>query len=308
MRGVLDGFATIGSLVLLGMLLAHIGVLDLPAQRVLSRLAFYVASPALMVTVLEATDTTHVFSAALAAAAAGVAVAGTLYAVTARLVWRRGVADTVVGTLCASYVNAGNLGLPIAAYALGDASLVAPTLLMQLLVMQPAALAVLDAAAGGRRLSVLSLVVRPLRTPITVASLVGLAVSVTGVEIPRAVHDPLALVGGMAVPAVLIAYGVSLRLGPLPGRDVAAQDLALITVLKLVVQPLTAYVTARYGFGLDGNALLSVAVISALPTAQNVFVYASFYRRSTLLSRDSVFVTTVLAVPTILTITALLTR
>ncbi|MCW2794422.1 MAG: Transporter [Nocardioides sp.] len=307
MQGVLDGFATIGALVLLGMLLAHLGVMDLPAQRVLSRLAFYVASPALMVTVLEDTDVTDVFSAALVAAAAGVAVAGTLYAVTARLVLRRGVADTVVGTLCASYVNAGNLGLPIAAYALGDASLVAPTLLMQLLVMQPVALAVLDAAAGERRLSVLSLAVRPLRTPLTVASLVGLAVSVTGLEIPRVVHDPLALVGGMAVPAVLIAYGVSLRLGPLPGRGVETRDLALVTVLKLVAQPLAAYATARYGFGLEGNALLSVAVISALPTAQNVFVYASFYQRSTLLSRDSVFVTTVLAVPTVLVITAALT-
>ena len=57
----------------------------------------------------------------------------------------------MIGALCATYVNAGNLGLPIAAYVLGDVALVAPTLLLQMLVMQPIALAVLDhATAPGR--------------------------------------------------------------------------------------------------------------------------------------------------------------
>ena len=63
----------------------------------------------------------------------------------------------MIGTLCSAYVNAGNLGLPIAAYVLGDAALIAPMLLMQLLVLQPVALAVLDtvtsrAAFSSRRL------------------------------------------------------------------------------------------------------------------------------------------------------------
>lgn len=51
---------------------------------------------------------------------------------------------TVIGTLCSMYVNAGNLGLPIATYVLGDAALVAPVLLLQLLLLQPVAMAVLD--------------------------------------------------------------------------------------------------------------------------------------------------------------------
>ena len=50
----------------------------------------------------------------------------------------------MIATFCGAYVNAGNLGLPIAAYALGDAALIAPMLLVQLLVLQPSGLAVLD--------------------------------------------------------------------------------------------------------------------------------------------------------------------
>ena len=61
--------------------------------------------------------------------------------------------ELVIGALASPYVNAGNLGLPVAAYVLGDAAFVAPTLLLQLLVLQPTALAALDAdvRGGGRR-------------------------------------------------------------------------------------------------------------------------------------------------------------
>ena len=53
MQAVLEGFATIGTIIALGFLLAHVKILDLPSQLVLSRLAFFVASPALMITVLD---------------------------------------------------------------------------------------------------------------------------------------------------------------------------------------------------------------------------------------------------------------
>ena len=81
MGAVLEGFATIGTVIALGVLLAHLRVLDLSSQVLLSRLAFFVASPALMVTVLEDTDVREVFSPNLAATAVGVVVAGTAYVV-----------------------------------------------------------------------------------------------------------------------------------------------------------------------------------------------------------------------------------
>ncbi len=61
----------------------------------------------------------------------------------------------------------------------------------------------------------------------------------------------------------------------------------------MVVQPLAAYVVGRFALGLDAEqALLAVTVLSALPTAQNVFVIASRYERGVLLARDSIFVST----------------
>jgi malonate transporter and related proteins len=303
-EGVLEGFATIGAVIALGALLAQLRVLDDGARVVLSRLSFFVASPALMVTVLGHADVAAVLSGNLTASASAVLVSSVLYVSAARLVWHRDLADTVVGTLSSAYVNAGNLGLPIAAYVLGDAALVAPTLLMQLLVLQPLALAVLDHATSDRRFSVTRAMARPLTNPLTVGSILGLVLAVTGVALPAAVHDPLELVGGMAVPSMLLAYGISLRVGPRPGHGTSATEIGCITALKLVVQPLTAYGVGRLVLGLDHRGLLAVTVLAALPTAQNIFVHATRYGRGEVVARDSIFVTTVLSVPVLIVIAA----
>ena len=54
----------------------------------------------------------------------------------------------LIGSLSSSYVNAGNLGIAIAAYVVGDITVVVPTLLVQMLVVQPIALIVLDRLTG----------------------------------------------------------------------------------------------------------------------------------------------------------------
>ena len=306
MQGLLEGFATIGAVIALGALLAHVGVLDLPAQVLLARLAFFVASPALLFTVLADADVTEVLSRTLIASAAGVLVSASAYLVLARLVWHREAGHTVIGTLSSAYVNAGNLGLPIAAYVLGDAALIAPMLLMQLLVLQPIALAVLDTVTALTAFSARRLLVRSATNPLTVGTLLGVVVALTGVDLPRALTEPLDLVGGMAVPAVLLAYGVSLRLGPRPGAGGSSAEIAAITVLKLVVQPGVGYLVGRYALGLDGLPLLAVTVTAALPTAQNIFVHATRYDRAPTLARDAIFATTVLSVPVLFVIVALL--
>jgi predicted permease len=229
-----------------------------------------------------------------------VVVAGGSYVVLARTVWHRSLGDTTIGALSSSYVNAGNLGIPVASYVLGDAAYVAPTLLLQLLVLQPIALAVLDADAHHGRLRLGQLALRPFRNPLTVGSLIGLLLALTGWRLPAFVDDPVTLVGHMAVPMMLIAYGIALRLGPGLGAAGSAAELVTTSTLKLAVQPLTAFVVASL-LGVNGHALLAIVVTSALPTAQNIFVHATRYDRATTLARDTILITTVGSVPVILT-------
>jgi predicted permease len=305
-QGVFTGFATIGVVIAVGALLAHLRVVDLTAQRILSQIAFFVGSPALMVMTLSRADVHDVLSKNLVATSVGVLVPVAVYAVCARWVWRRRLGDATIGALCAAYVNAGNLGIPVASYVLGDAALVAPTLLLQLLVLQPVALALLDSDALGRAPSPLQLLRQPFTNPLTLGSLTGVLLSVTGWTLPDAVGNPLELLGNLAVPSMLIAYGIALRLGPGLGAAGSVGELATTSLLKLVVQPLVAYAVAHFALGVDGPALLAVVVTSALPTAQNIFVHATRYDRGTALARDTILITTVGAVPVILVVAALL--
>lgn len=304
MSGVFAGFGTIAILIGVGILLAHVGIVDATGQRTLSMIAFYVASPALLIVVLADTDVSALFSGNLVATAVSVAAVGAT-SIGVSIARRADLAETVVAALTSGYVNAGNLGLPIAAYVLDDAALVAPTLLLQLLVLQPLALTALDVAVLPTRPSVPVILSRPIKNPITVGSAIGLALALAEVDLPTAVLDPLELLGGMSVPSMLLAYGVSLRLGPLPGRGVTPTELGVVVALKMVGQPLVAYLVGR-AIGLDDEGLLAVTVLAALPTAQNVFVIATRYHRSTLLARDAIFVSTLASVPVIATIAALL--
>ena len=311
MLGVLAGFVTIGAVIGLGALLAQWRILDVNGQKTLVRLSFFVASPALIVTVLAHTDVSQIFSANLIASIGSVVVAASIWALLARLVWKRTVGVTVIGAFGSAYVNAGNLGLPIAAYALGNASLIVPMLLTQMLILQPAGLMALDLATSkagdlSRSAWLWYMLSRPFRNPLTVGSLVGLLLSLTGWQIPRLIGDPLQLVANMAVPGMLLAYGVSLRLGPPPGAGEPKIQVGTVVLLKNVVQPLVAFLIARYLVGLEPADVFAVTVIAALPSAQNVFTIAVRYNQGSVLARDTIFLSTLLAVPAIVLIAALL--
>jgi len=305
-EGVLTGFVTLGAIIVLGVLLAHLGVLGADSQLLFSRLVFFVATPALLFQTLATAPVDRLLTSGLVVAALSFAGTAGIYVLLARTIWGRSTGHTVLGALSSAYVNAGNLGLPITVYVLGTASFIAPVLLMQLLVITPTAFAILDSVVSRRRPSLWGIISQPLRNPITVGSILGLLCSLVGWQVPALVAAPIGLIAGMAVPGVLLAYGVSLRLGPRPIAGGSVAELAVVCGLKLLVQPMLAYVAARWLFGLDGRALLAATVVAALPTAQNIFVYATRYNRSTTLARDSIFVTTALSVPVLLTITALL--
>ena len=139
-----------------------------------------------------------------------------------------------------------------------------------------------------------------------VGSLLGLLLSVSGLRLPDVVRDPIVLVGAMAVPSMLLAYGVSLRLGPRPGAGEPRVQIATIVGLKLVLQPVVAYLVGRYLVHLHGVDLFAVTVIAALPTAQNVFTHAVRYDKGVILARDSIFISTLGSVPVLIVIAALL--
>ncbi|RKN07195.1 AEC family transporter [Streptomyces radicis] len=305
MGGVITGFAIIATVIATGYLLGRRGSLGDNGREVLTRLGFHVATPALLFVTLAHSDPAQLFSPPLLLSAiATLATAGVFIAVGALRRW--GAGRTTIGALCSSYVNAGNLGIPIAVYVLGDASLVAPILLFQQLVLSPVALTVLDLTgpSAGRR-TPWQRITTPFRNPVVLGSLAGVSVALSGWTPPGVLLEPATLLGNMAVPAVLLAFGISLRGSPVPGRGPERGPVLLSVVLKSWAQPLIAWALATWVFDLSPDDRLNVVVTAALPAAQNLFTYASHYGTAPQLARESILLSTALSVPT-LTVTAAL--
>ncbi|MFJ9582989.1 AEC family transporter [Streptomyces acidicola] len=305
MQGVLTGFAVIAVVIGVGFVIGRRGYLGEHGREVLTKLAFHVASPALLFTTLAEADLSVIFSNRLLVTALSTAAAAGVF-VAVGVVRRWGVGRTTIGALCSSYVNAGNLGIPIAVYVLGDASLVAPVLLFQVIALTPIALTILDLSGQGEKGPLWRRLITPLRNPIAVGSLAGVAVSALGLTVPGPIMDPLTLIGNMSVPAVLLAFGISLCGSTVPGRGSDRHLVLLSVALKSVGQPAAAWALAAGVFGLRGAPLLDVVVTSALPAAQNLFTFASRYRVGEVLARESILLSTILSVPVLVVIAALL--
>lgn len=305
MAGVLIGFAIIGAVIAVGYLVGRLGILGPHAEFVLGRFAFFVLSPALLFTVLAEADARQLFSSLLPVSAIAALSCMAVFALVARVVWRRAVPETTIGSLASGYANANNIGLPIAAYVLGDPAFAAPIILLQLVILTPIALTILDVTTSGT-LSIGRVLSQPIRNPLIIGSALGLLLSVTGVELPEPVMEPFHLIGAAAVPTVLLLFGMSLHgrriLEPGSGR----RDILLAVSLKIVAMPTIAWAIGAFVFGLEGLPLFAVVVLAALPTAQNVFNYAVRFERAVPVARDAVLITTVLSVPALIVIAALL--
>jgi malonate transporter and related proteins len=307
MLGVLAGFFVVWAIILVGMFVGRRNVLGENARSVLSALTFFVASPALLFETLGKAKLHDVFAAPLLVTAVGAIATAALFFLIVRFLLKRTLPEALMSSMSASLANSANLGIPIAVYVLGDASYVAPLLIFQLAFFTPMFLMALDATTSAHRTTPAGFALMILRNPMIVGSALGLVVAGTGWKVPELVMQPIHLIGGAAIPAMLIAFGMSLNGSrPLQAATGRRIDALLASGFKLFVHPLLAFLFARFALGLDGQALFAVVVTSALPTAQNVFVAASRYRTGLTVAKDTVLITTVVAVPAMIGVALLL--
>lgn len=305
MLQVLTGFAVITVVIVAGWLLVRFGAVPERANITLNRVAFFAATPALLFTVLAKADLQVVFSGFLLAQVGSALVVMLLFVLASRLLFRMSTGDTAVGAFSSGYINANNIGLPVAIYVIGDSQFVAPIILVQLLVFAPVLLSVLDASTSGR-VSVGRVLSGPVRNPVILGSALGVVVALTGVEVPPIILDPLTLLGGAAIPLMLLAFGMSLR-GQRPLAP-GSQRLAVVvaSVLKTLVMPLLAFLLTAVVLRLGPELVAAATITAALPTAQNMTNYSVRYDRGVILARDTVLVTTLVSLPVILLIALLL--
>jgi predicted permease len=302
--GALSGFAVVGFAILLGYIVGRTKLLGENGRFVLSKLAFYVCSPMLLFTILGTTDVGTLFSNLLPISVIAAALVFILFIVFA-LVRRQSFGTAVIGALGAGYVNANNIGIPIATFMLGGAAYAAPVILLQLIFWAPLALLSLDAWKS-KSFKVHKTIFRTFKNPVISGSLAGLLVTLFHIPLPKLVWDATGLVGHAAVPLLLISFGISLHGTKILQDKSNRVNVIGASTLKLVIMPVIAWALAVFVFRLEPHAVYAVTVLAALPTAHNVFNYATEYDSNPLLARDVIFISTFGAIPVLFAITLLL--
>ncbi|MEU4562436.1 AEC family transporter [Actinoplanes sp. NPDC023936] len=300
MIDALSGFLLLAVIVMIGWALRRWGSLPENAEAVLGRIAYTALAPCLL---FEGTLTADLRLLVSGPLLVSTLAAVTCFAIFVLIFWRRDRGTRILGALAGGYTNANYIGIPVATYVLGDASLVVPIVFLQLLIITPLALMLLESATS-RRSPARWAFLKPAANPLVIAVTLGAFVNFSGVRVPSALLDPISTVGNAAVPVVLIAFGMSLsgRRVLAPGPDRLPTVVAV--TLKLLVMPAVAVLLAL-ALGLSRDAAYTVTILATLPTAQNIYLYAQRFASGLVLIRDAIFLSTVGCLPVMLLITVI---
>ena len=161
--------------------------------------------------------------------------------------------------------NSGNMGLPLALFAFGEAAL--PAAMILFLVENT-----LHFTVGNAMLTGHVNPLRLLRLPMLIATLAGIAVAVAEIRVPGPLHEAIDLLGQIAIPLMLFALGVRMT-----GVDLSDWRIGLAAA---VICPLSGLIVAwllLQVMVLPGMQTAQLIVFAALPPAVLNFMLAERY-------------------------------
>ncbi len=302
MQAVLDIVLPVFGLVLLGYLIARTPLLTPEGIKGITNFVFFVAIPVMLfrsVSSLKIPASVDpllpiaYFSAAFVVYGAAMALA--------RFGFRLGGDQSALFAMGSTYSNMVLLGLPLVYLALGDEGLIAILLIIAVhslaLITLTTIMIELSRGKGDTwRRTVLTAAGALVRNPVILGLAAGLIWGATGLELPKSLERLADMLKAAAPPAALFAVGASLAAFRLLGDP--AQSAAII-IVKLLVLPAAAWVSARYVFGLSPLNVAVATLAGAMPTGVNVFLLASAYDTYRERSATAVVVSTALAVITV---------
>jgi len=188
--------------------------------------------------------------------------------------WLRGdnLSGSAINAMGMSVSNSGFVGYPLVAAAVGSPAVLgmAMGMLVENLLMIPLALLLAEAGKqqGGGGLNVLGVIFgRLLKNPVIIGILVGLGVSLLGIEIPPLLFKPIDMLAGVSAPLALFVIGAGLF--GMKARGVWV-DAAWIASGKLIVHPLAVLCAFLLVPGID-PVMKAVGVLFACSPMMSIF-------------------------------------
>jgi hypothetical protein len=289
-------------LILLGFVAGKLRRLPEEALGWLNFFIIYIALPALFFKIIGKTPVAELtrFDFILASLAATYTVFAVIYLV-GRYVRGNTIGEATVQGLAAAYGNIGYLGPGIALAAFGEAAALPLALIFAFENLVHFSVAPAFMAFDGHEKRAPLVLARDVALkialhPFILSTFAGFLAAFTHFAPPLAVQTMLDSLSQAAAPCALFAMGVTLALRPL--RRVPTEIVYIVPV-KLIVLPALMYLSMSWFGNFPAVWVFTATLLSALPTATNVFVIAQQYQLWQERASATVLLTTVISVATV---------
>ena len=286
-------------LVLLGYVVAKLRKWPPSASGLMAEFVFYVPLPALLFSTMSRFSSLPPVDLRLLVAFFGSCV---IVFVIGRVVgWKLfgldGVSQSVFG-VGGIFSNNVFLGIPLAQAALGDASLPAVSLVVAfnaLILWTLVTLSVEWSLNGSLSVKGFAKMARGVLTnPIVISIVAGLAFDASGLVMPDVLASPIRMLAQSASPMALVVLGMGLAGF---GLTSGLREGAVITFLKLAVQPLVVWGLARL-LGLPPIETQAVVMLASISVGFNVFLMANQFGKMQSAIASSIVLSTLFAAVT----------
>ncbi len=185
------------------------------------------------------------------------------------------------------FMNAGNMGLPLALFAFGEPGLQRATIFYVTMttIHHSLGIYILSGDRGWREI---------FRLPLIYATLLGLFVNLTKIQVPEPVFEPIRLLGFSTIPLMLVSLGY--RLNSI--KSVIWGHSLVGALIRIVGGFACAYVTVTL-LGIHGVNRQVILLYGSLPSAVVNFVLTEKYGQDPELVASNVVITTLLSLGTV---------
>lgn len=145
----------------------------------------------------------------------------------------------------------------------------------------------------GTKLSLKKLLINPG----VIATVIGLPIFLTGIEIPYLMARPIEMLADLNTPVAMLVFGTYLSRTDLKTM-LTDKKIYAVAIMKLIVLPLICMGT-YYVFGLRGILLTAVIITASVPSANNTFMFSSVYGRDAATASKTVALVSFISIITI---------
>lgn len=308
MEQVVGVFAPVFVIAALGYLCGRLGLLGPAGPTVLSRFVFFVAMPPLIFITLASRRPDEVAHwGYLGAYFLAILAGGLIFLAAARALFRERGAKLALGVFAAVNGNAGYLGIPICLYAFGSPLPAILATVIHMIFVYPLLITWIEidlAREQGAPMSSLAAKIGQVflvvaKNPLLMGTFLGVAAVAMGFAAPQWLERACNLLGRGAIPVAVFALGLTLAEKDVEAAGGDPREIAVASLVKLILIPLLAFGLGRFAFGLTGTELASLVFVAALPSPKNAFILAQRYGVAVRHTAMTVLVTTLASAATL---------